>query len=556
MPLFWYLKAVSSLTWSSVASLRKVVLFGGFLALVSSFLELPRLGLTGHLYLKLDDRNCLAPRTWCYLRWLHFSNMAPTIGGSVCSKDCDDMVVKQRKKPVSGPKQFGPLMVALVGIPARGKTVLAHKLARYLTWTGELAKVFTVSEYRRKLVEQYDSHDLFRPDNCEAMEIRKKSSVAALEDAAQWIKEGGNVAVLDGTNATRCQRESVQEYCTKLGCKLLFIECVCDDDDILSRNIKEVLQNSPDYRDMAPQKALEDFHHKIQHYLEQYEPINPKQEPRLRYIKITNEGENVLARRVTGQVECRVLTFVSNFKPAPKTLYFSRHGESENNVLGRIGGDTNLSPRGRKYALSLARHMNEAKIEGLQVWTSELCRTKQTAEGIDAPVEHLASLNELDAGVCEGLSYEEMQDKFPQEFAWRDQDKLRYRYPWGESYVDIMARLEPVLLELEHEDNVLVVSHQAVLRCILGYFLNKNPDELPYINVPLHTLIKITTHGYNCHMECTKLNVECVDTYRKQPKNCTAGRTADDALLTVPSHFDSLNFWQLTGQHSPLITQH
>jgi len=55
--------------------------------------------------------------------------------------------------------------------------------------------VFTVSEYRRKFVEQYDSHDLFRADNHEAMEIRKKSSVAAMEDAAHWLKEEGNVAV-------------------------------------------------------------------------------------------------------------------------------------------------------------------------------------------------------------------------------------------------------------------------------------------------------------------------------------------------------------------------
>jgi hypothetical protein len=41
---------------------------------------------------------------------------------------------------------------------------------------------------------------------------------------------------------------------------------------------------------MAPEKAMDDFHHKIQHYLEQYEPINPKQEPSLRHIKIMNEG--------------------------------------------------------------------------------------------------------------------------------------------------------------------------------------------------------------------------------------------------------------------------
>jgi hypothetical protein len=62
--------------------------------------------------------------------------------------------------------------------------------------------VFTVSEYRRKFVEQYDSHDLFRADNHEAMEIRKKSSVAALEDAAQWLKEEGNVAVSNIMNLT------------------------------------------------------------------------------------------------------------------------------------------------------------------------------------------------------------------------------------------------------------------------------------------------------------------------------------------------------------------
>lgn len=111
-----------------------------------------------------------------------------------------------------------------------------------------------------------------------------------------------------------------------------------------------------------------------------------------------------------------------------------------------------------------------------------------------------------------------MQEQYPREFAWRDQDKLHYRYPWGESYIDIMTRLEPVLMQLESEDNVLVVSHQAVLRCILGYFLDKPKDQLPYLEVPLHTIIKLTSEGYNYKMELIKLNVDCVDTNRKQPK--------------------------------------
>lgn len=74
-----------------------------------------------------------------------------------------------------------------------------------------------------------------------------------------------------------------------------------------------------------------------------------------------------------------------------------QHGESEFNVLGRVGGDADLSCRGRKYAASLARYFNDAGISGLHIWTSEKKRTKQTAQNIKAPKEHLAALNELDA---------------------------------------------------------------------------------------------------------------------------------------------------------------
>lgn len=56
-----------------------------------------------------------------------------------------------------------------------------------------------------------------------------------------------------------------------------------------------------------------------------------------------------------------------------------------------------MSVRGRKYATSLAKYMNEAAVPGLRVLTSELKRTHQTAAGIKAPAEHLAALNELEA---------------------------------------------------------------------------------------------------------------------------------------------------------------
>ena len=76
-------------------------------------------------------------------------------------------------------------------------------------------------------------------------------------------------------------------------------------------------------------------------------------------------------------------------------------------------------------------------------------------------------------GICEEMTYEEIAVKFPEEFSARDQSKFSYRYPRGESYEDLVARLEPVIMELERQENVLVVGHQAVIRCLLAYFLDK-----------------------------------------------------------------------------------
>jgi broad specificity phosphatase PhoE len=116
------------------------------------------------------------------------------------------------------------------------------------------------------------------------------------------------------------------------------------------------------------------------------------------------------------------------------------------------------------------------------------------------------------------MTYEEIALKYPDDFALRDQDKYHYRYPNGESYQDLVARLEPVIMELERQESVLVVCHQAVMRCILAYFLNKTADELPYLKVPLHTVIKLSPLAYGCQVEEITIDVEAVNTHRERPK--------------------------------------
>jgi 6-phosphofructo-2-kinase/fructose-2,6-biphosphatase len=120
------------------------------------------------------------------------------------------------------------------------------------------------------------------------------------------------------------------------------------------------------------------------------------------------------------------------------------------------------------------------------------------------------ALREIEVGICDGLTYEQVKMKFPEEYRAREQDKLRYRYPRGESYLDIIARLEPVILELERqEDPLLIIGHQAVLRCLYAYFLDLPPEEVPYLSIPLHTLIMLDRQViYGAKERRTKILVE------------------------------------------------
>ncbi|XP_039432568.1 6-phosphofructo-2-kinase/fructose-2,6-bisphosphatase isoform X5 [Culex pipiens pallens] len=429
-----------------------------------------------------------------------------------------------------------PHVIAMVGLPARGKTYISKKLSRYLNWIGINTKVFNLGEYRRHATDAYRSHEFFRPDNEKAMAIRQHCAEMALEDVCQWLENGGEVAVFDATNSTRERRRMIREIIVhKMGYKLFFVESVCDDPQIIEQNImmklsvlsdlsslndsaEEVKVSSPDYRNMNMEQALSDFRLRIEHYQERYEMLEEDTEKELSYMKIFNTGEKVVVHKHEGHIQSRIVYYLMNIHITPRTIYLTRHGESEHNLKGLIGGDSNLSDRGRRYSQALAKYIEEQQIEGLRVWTSWLKRTIQTVADVNAPQERWKALNEIDAGTCEEMTYEDIQAKFPVEFKARDQNKFAYRYPRGESYEDLVVRLEPVMMELERQGNVLVVSHQAVLRCVLAYFLDKTADELPYLKVPLHTVIKLTPVAYGCKVEHIKLPIDAVDTHRAKPE--------------------------------------
>ncbi|KAF0034647.1 hypothetical protein F2P81_012405 [Scophthalmus maximus] len=440
-----------------------------------------------------------------------------------------ELRLKEKKCSWASYMTNSPTVIVMIGLPARGKTYMSKKLTRYLNWIGVPTKVFNLGVYRREAVRAYKSYDFFRHDNQEAMKIRKQCALVALQDVKAYLtEEGGQIAVFDATNTTRERRDLIQDFVKENSFKVFFVESVCDDPEVIAANILEVKVSSPDYPERHRERVMDDFLKRIECYKVTYQPLDPDNYDKdLSFIKVINVGRRFLVNRVQDYIQSKIVYYLMNIHVHSHSIYLCRHGESNHNVEGRIGGDSELSPRGKQFAHALRGFIEEHQLSDLKVWTSQLRRTIQTAEELRAPYEQWKILNEIDAGVCEEMSYEMIQNTFPEEFALRDQDKYHYRYPGGESYQDLVQRLEPVIMELERQGNVLVVCHQAVMRCLLAYFLDKSAEDLPYMKCPLHTVLKLTPVAYGCKVEMFYLNVEAVNTHRDRP----LGKMSRDSVL-------------------------
>ncbi|KAJ6716335.1 FRUCTOSE-26-BISPHOSPHATASE-RELATED [Salix koriyanagi] len=393
-----------------------------------------------------------------------------------------------------GPKEDRHLAIVLVGLPARGKTFTAAKLTRYLRWLGHHTKHFNVGKYRRLKHGTNQSADFFRADNPEGMEARNEVAALAMDDMIAWMQEGGQVGIFDATNSTRKRRNMLMKM-AEGKCKIIFLETLCNDERIIERNIRLKIQQSPDYAEQPDFEAgLQDFKSRLANYEKVYEPVEEGS-----YIKmidmVSGHGGQIQVNNISGYLPGRIVFFLVNTHLTPRPILLTRHGESRDNVGGRIGGDTVLSDAGEIYAKKLANFVEKRlkSEKAASIWTSTLQRTTITANPIIGfPKIQWRALDEINAGVCDGMTYEEIKKNMPEEYEARKKDKLRYRYPRGESYLDVIQRLEPVIIELERQRApVVVISHQAVLRALYAYFSDRPLNEIPHIEVPLHTIIEI-----------------------------------------------------------------
>jgi broad specificity phosphatase PhoE/predicted kinase len=399
---------------------------------------------------------------------------------------------------VGRPRRGRKHLIALVGLPARGKTFTARKLAGYLEWLGYPTQVFNVGERRRAVLGPGQLHEFFDPANRAASAQRRRLAEAALDDAMAFLRGAGRVAIFDATNTTRERRAVIRARCEAEDRDLLFVEILNHEPAVIEANVRETKLSSPDYAGVDEAAALADFRARIAHYERVYETLG---EDEGAWVRIVDRGRRVEIHEVYGWIPGRIVSFLTNLQVTRRPVWLTRHGQSAWNVLGRIGGDPELSPAGRAYAKNLADYVRGAfgPDSDLDVWTSTLRRTRETAVPLGVEPGQWKALDEIHAGICDGLTYAQIERNMPAEFAARRRDKFHYRYPRGESYQDVVQRVDRVIIELErYRTPVLVICHRAVGRALYAYFLQRPPAEAPHLPMPLHSVIQLTPTAYGC----------------------------------------------------------
>ena len=388
------------------------------------------------------------------------------------------------------------LYIVMVGLPARGKSTVAGKLRDSLKSDGIRTRIFNNGDLRRRLSKGNTAYpEFFDPNNETGAALRERYATMTLDSARAFINDGPRgrkVAIIDASNVSRERRERILRALPDE--RVLFIECINDDSDILEANLLHKV-DTPEFSHLSRQEAVASFKKRLRYYETTYQPLGKERN----FIKLDTFNYRIQREKLTDGIpfEDRIRDFLVT--PYLKNLYLIRHTETFYNMEDRIGGNSELTPRGHVQARMLAGHFRDRKIP--HIFTSALSRTIQTAEPIrqaqkECRIIPLSDFDEISSGICDNMTYAEIREKYPKIAAARKRKKYFYRYPDGEGYVSMEERIwrgvKKVIYLSRHTDNIMIVGHRAVNRMLLSSFVYKRREDVPYIYMPQDSYYQIS----------------------------------------------------------------
>jgi broad specificity phosphatase PhoE len=182
-------------------------------------------------------------------------------------------------------------------------------------------------------------------------------------------------------------------------------------------------------------------------------------------------------------------------------LLLIRHGETDDNHRRVFQGQSGrgLNARGRAQAMSLAARFERVGLRAAALYCSDLERARETADLLSgalklAPIADPA-LREVDVGAWQGLGYEEVASRYPEEWdAWRR--GIDFKRGGGETYAELGDRMAAAIdgiVAAHAGETVAIVSHGAAIKVFVGRVLGLDTTALRRYRVASNTGVTLVT---------------------------------------------------------------
>lgn len=156
-------------------------------------------------------------------------------------------------------------------------------------------------------------------------------------------------------------------------------------------------------------------------------------------------------------------------------LIIVRHGQTQMNADGLFFGklDPELTEQGKKQAKTAREKIKSFNYDN--IYSSDLKRAATTADIINYKNKEIiydSRLQEIDFGIFEGLTYEEIKNKYPKECKQSEKDWENYNFETGESPKEMQQRAVSFIESLDLNKDNLIVTHWGIIGCILSWYLS------------------------------------------------------------------------------------
>ena len=208
------------------------------------------------------------------------------------------------------------VVIAMVGLPARGKSYTSKAIMHYLAFLGCPVRLFNAGNTRRSMGLAGADASFFDASNEGAKHQRDQMAMATLDELLAWLETVPSPScacgIFDATNTTVARRHAVIERCAQAerasasALRLVFVENVCNDEALLLHSYQMKLGNG-DYKGADPEQALADFISRVRAYERVYETISDMEAQVRMPARSGGGGDAALASRGSPQMGCGVV---------------------------------------------------------------------------------------------------------------------------------------------------------------------------------------------------------------------------------------------------------